>query len=151
MSLLALDLGTNMGYAINSNGVTMSGSVNFKPGKFDGGGIRFLKFRRWLDQIHAASPITEVCYEAVRAHTAIDAAHIYGALMGVLQVWCEEYNVPYSGVAVSTIKKFAAGKGNASKDEVIAAVKRLWGFDPKSSDEADAIALLHFKLYEVLD
>ena len=151
MSLLALDLGTNMGFALQSNGTILSGAVNFKPGKFDGGGIRFLKFRKWLDEIHASDQITEVVYEAVRRHIGTDAAHIYGALMGVLQMWCEEHNVPYSGESVQAIKIFATGKGNAGKEQVIAAVEKKWGFKPKSHDEADALALLHLRLYEVLN
>ena len=149
MTLLALDLGTNMGYAISSKGTVVSGSVSFKPGKFDGGGMRPLKFHRWLDDLHKTSVVTEVAFEAVRRHLGTDAAHIYGALMGVLTMWCEANKVPYEGVSVQAIKMFATGKGNAGKEAVTAAVKKRWGHNPKTDDEADALALLHLKLNEI--
>ncbi len=151
MSLLCLDLGTTTGYAISSNGAITSGSISFKPRKFDGGGMRFLQFRRWLDELHGAAAVTEVCFEAVRRHIGTDAAHIYGGLMATLQAWCEEHKIPYSGVTVQKIKQFATGKGNADKEAVIAAVKEKWGHSAKTHDEADAYALLRYKLYGVLE
>lgn len=151
MTLLALDLGTTLGFAAESNGSIISGSISFKPGKFDGGGMRPLKFRRWLEQLHDATPIKEVVFEAVRRHRGTDAAHIYGALMGVLTMWCEDKGIPYEGVTVQAIKKFATGKGNADKDMVIQAVREKWGFKPKDDNEADALALLHLRLYDVLN
>lgn len=151
MTLLALDLGTNTGFAVRTNGAIVSGTVSFKPGKFDGGGMRLLKFSRWLDEVHASSAFTEVVFEAVRRHLGTDAAHLYGSLMGVLTMWCESKGVPYEGVPVQTIKKFATGKGNADKNLVIACVREKWGFEPKDDNEADALALLHYKLYDVLN
>jgi len=48
---------------------------------------------------------------------------------------------PYAGVPVGTIKRFATGKGNASKDAVLAAMRQR-GFQPADDNEADAIAIL---------
>ena len=45
------------------------------------------------------------------------------------------------GVPVGTIKRFIAGKGNADKAAVIAAVRQR-GFYPADDNEADAIAIL---------
>ena len=51
-SSLALDLGTTTGYAIAvANGAIASGTVSFKPSRYDGGGIRYLRFRAWLDSM----------------------------------------------------------------------------------------------------
>lgn len=50
--------------------------------------------------------------------------------------------MPYQGVPVGTIKRFASGKGNAGKDAVIAAM-RARGFAPSDDNEADALALPH--------
>lgn len=150
MTLLALDLGTNTGFAIQVEGSITSGSINFKPRKFDGGGMRFLKFEAWLNELHKATPVHIVVFEGVRRHIGTDAAHIYGGLMATLMAWCEKNKVAYEGVPVATIKKFVTGKGNADKETVMAAVKEKWGFNPKDSDEADALALLHLRLYDVL-
>lgn len=149
MSLLALDLGTKTGYAAFAGGATVSGTMDFKPGRYEGGGMRYLKLRRWLDELHATSALTEVVFEEVRRHAATDAAHVYGGLLGVLTAWCEGQNpkVPYLGYPVGTIKKFATGKGNADKAAMIEAV-RLWGYEPVDDNEADAIALLRLAMTE---
>lgn len=42
---------------------------------------------------------------------------------------------------MKTIKRFITGKGNASKSEVIEAVKGK-GFIPQDDNEADALALM---------
>lgn len=49
------------------------------------------------------------------------------------------------GIPVGTIKKHATGKGNASKDEMIEAMKAR-GHSPADDNEADALALLHYAL-----
>jgi len=71
----------------------------------------------------------------------VDAAHAYGGFLAHLTAWCEDKQIPYLGVPVGTIKKHIAGKGNASKNEVISSVVNL-GFNPKDDNEADALALL---------
>jgi hypothetical protein len=48
-TILALDLGTTTGWAIRSfDGLITSGTVSFKPGRYDGGGMRYLRFTNWL-------------------------------------------------------------------------------------------------------
>ena len=138
---LALDLGTQTGWAIDRAGHIVSGTQSFKPGRYEGGGMRFLRFQRWLDELHQLTSFSEVHFEEVRRHTSTDSAHVYGGLLGQLSSWCEQHSIPYAGVPVGTIKRAIAGKGNASKDEVIAAVRRL-GYTPKDDNEADALALL---------
>jgi hypothetical protein len=49
--------------------------------------------------------------------------------------------VPYQGVPVGTIKRFATGRGNANKTAMIAAMQAR-GFHPGDDNEADALALL---------
>jgi hypothetical protein len=142
-TVLALDLGTTTGYALRMpSGRIVSGVASFKPGRFDGGGMRFVRFVRFLQEMLASTPIGAVYFEEVRRHLGVDAAHIYGGLMAHLTAWCEAKNIPYSGVPVGTIKKHATGKGNASKDEMIAAVKAR-GHAPADDNEADALALLY--------
>lgn len=92
-SLLALDLGTNTGWALRTpDDYTSSGTVLLKHTRFDGGGMRFLRFRRWLEDVDQdAGPIEAVFFEEVRRHIGTDAAHIYGGLLAVLTAWCEEH------------------------------------------------------------
>ena len=56
---LALDLGTTTGWAIRGHdGLITSGTVSFKPGRFDGGGMRYLRFTNWLTEIDRLPPDT---------------------------------------------------------------------------------------------
>jgi Holliday junction resolvasome RuvABC endonuclease subunit len=143
-TLLALDLGTQTGWALaGRDGRITSGSQSFKPQRFEGGGMRFLRFKRWLTEIkQCVDAIDQVVFEEVRRHVGVDAAHAYGGFMGQLTAWCEHHHIPYQGVPVGTIKKHATGKGNASKDDMLAAI-RARGHAPVDDNEADAIALLY--------
>jgi len=138
--ILALDLGQHTGWAVRTaDGVITSGTVEFKPGRHEGGGMGYLRFRRWLDELRlSTNGVTEVLYEEIRAHRGTLAAQIYGAFLGHLQAWCESR-------AVATIKRHVTGRGNADKEAVIAAVRAL-GFDPADDNEADALALLDWAL-----
>ena len=142
-TLLALDLGTTAGWALRgADGAISSGTVSFRPGRFNGGGMRYLRFTSWLTELDRLSgPIAAIWFEEVRRHAATDAAHVYGGLMATLTAWAELRGVPYEGVPVGTIKRFATGKGNAPKPAMIEAMRRR-GFAPADDNEADALALL---------
>lgn len=148
-AVLALDLGTTTGWALWSPdlGGIKSGTWNLRGGRFDGAGMRFVRFAAHLCELHTASPLARIAYEEVRRHIGTDAAHIYGGLWGTLTGWCENWKVPYQGVPVGTIKKDATGKGNASKEQMIAAMREA-GFSPADDNEADALALLRLNLKE---
>lgn len=145
--VLAIDLGTTTGWALRTkDGQIAHGFASFKPQRFEGGGMRYLRFKRWLTEIKVlATDIHAVYFEEVRRHAGVDAAHVYGGLMATLTTWCEHHNIAYQGVPVGTIKKHATGKGNAGKAEVMAAM-RVLGHPVTDDNEADALALLHWAL-----
>lgn len=145
--ILALDLGTTTGWALRpTNGPIAHGWMSLKGGRYEGGGMRYLRFSRWLHEIYGtAGDINAVYFEEVRRHASTDAAHVYGGLMATLTAWCESRNIPYEGVPVGTIKKHATGKGNAGKDDILAAMQAL-GHPVSDDNEADALALLHWAL-----
>lgn len=144
--ILALDLGTRTGWACQVGATLATGTTDFKNGRYEGGGMRFLRFRQWLDRFAGADNLPEAIYfEEVRRHQGTDAAHVYGGLLGTLTAWCEEHKVPYRGVPVGTIKKFATGKGNAGKEMMIAAAQAD-GRQITDDNEADAYWLLQYAL-----
>ena len=141
-TVLALDLGTKTGWAIaKGDDVIASGMSEFRPGRFEGAGMTFLRFGRWLDDLlRNAGRIDIVAFEEVRAHAGTLAAQVYGGFLAHLTAWCERNSIAYQGVPVATIKRHATGKGNASKDLVAAAMKAR-GFHPCDDNEADALAI----------
>ncbi len=130
-AILALDLGSKTGWALyQADGTITNGTVEFKPGRFEGGGMAFVRFKHWLDEVHRfAAPIEQIHFEEVRSHVGTTAAHVYGGFLAHLTAWAEQQEIPYQGVPVGTIKKHATGKGNASKAEVIEAMRRKGGLD----------------------
>ncbi len=145
--ILALDLGQRTGWAVRSrDGAIASGVQEFRPGRFEGGGMIWLRFRAWLQEVdETAGGVGVVVFEEVRRHLGTSAGHIYGGYLAHLTAWAEANRIPYQGVPVGTIKRHIAGKGNADKQAVIAAVRRL-GFSPCDDNEADALALLDWAI-----
>ena len=146
-AILALDLGTHTGWALwQADRSITSGTTHFAPQRFEGGGMRYLRFKRWLTELKQTSDgLDAVFFEEVRRHAGVDAAHAYGGFMAHLTAWCEHHQIPYQGVPVGTIKKHATGKGNANKAAMLAAA-RWRGFSPADDNEADALALLDWAL-----
>ena len=142
--LLGLDLGTTTGFATVSDVGIVSGVQSFKNDRFSGGGMRFLKFEKWLNEMPQPN---QVVFEEVRRHRGTTAAHVYGGLLAILTKWCESRSIPYQGVPVGTIKKSWTGLGNAPKERMISEAEKR-GFKPKDDNEADALALVHYWMSE---
>lgn len=145
--VLCLDLGTTTGWAVHSKqGLITSGTISFKNDRWQGGGMRFLKFNRFLNELNEnAGPISMVFFEEVRRHMGVDAAHAYGGFLAHLTAWCEQQNIAYEGVPVGTIKRHATGKGNANKTMMIESAKAR-GHLPADDNEADALALVYWAI-----
>lgn len=146
MNILALDLGTKCGYALETpSGSIVSGVWNLTPSKFDSYGQRFVAFKQALTRKHAIWPLAKIYYEEVRAHMAVDAAHVYGGMMATLQTFCLENKIEYQGVPVGTIKRHATGKGNSKKPEMIKAAVRLYSsINVVDDNHADALCILNW-------
>jgi Holliday junction resolvasome RuvABC endonuclease subunit len=125
-----------------ADGRITSGTSEYRQDRWQGGGVKFLLFRRWLTEIkNCVGELDLIVFEEVRRHASVDSSHAYGGWLAILAAWCEHHSIPYQAVPVGTIKRHVTGKGNADKAAVIDAVRRR-GFNPADDNEADAIALL---------
>lgn len=157
---VAFDLGTSCGWALGSHDPLEPydyGVFDLRPRRYQGGGMRFVLFRSFLNDT-LKDDVGLVAFEEVRRHAGTDAAHIYGGLMATLCVACEIRSIPYVGIPVATIKRHATGKGNAPKEAMVAwalrarELGRVAPFDGGiGEDEADALALLDYTLKEYPD
>jgi len=137
MKILAIDPGTHCGYALSP---FESGVWDLSPRRYEGGGMRFVKLRNYL--IKACEGVDMVVFEEVRGHKGTDAAHVYGGIVAIITEHCELKGIPYSGVPVGTIKKYATGKGNVNKEAMIKAAKERWpDIDLVDDNQADALHL----------
>ncbi|WP_375679549.1 MULTISPECIES: crossover junction endodeoxyribonuclease RuvC [unclassified Bartonella] len=143
-TILCLDLGTKTGWALrDADGFITSDTEHFQSRRFEGGGMRYLRFKKWLSELkRSVDEIDAVYFEEVRRHVGTDASHVYGGFLATLTAWCEHHQIPYEGIPVGTIKKAMTGKGNASKAEMIKAM-RAKGHAPCDDNEADALAILY--------
>lgn len=141
--VVGIDPGTSCGWAVRyPDGAYCSGTWDLRARRHEGGGMRFLRFTKYfaelLDGLRYGDGII-VGYEEVRRHMGVDAAHVYGGIIGALSARCEELQIPYSGYPVGTVKKLATGKGNASKDAMVEAAVDKWpGYEWSGYDEVDA-------------
>jgi len=136
MSSMGLDLGTTFGYAFSEG---RHGSFQLKKKPKEPVGVRYTGFSVWLQSI--APDVHTIYYEDVKNHVGILASHMYGGYLAVLQMFAYRHNIELIPIGVGTVKKFATGKGNASKEEMIAAAVQL-GYSPNDDNEADAIHIL---------
>lgn len=155
MTILALDLGTHTGWAIAAPTfggsleyhMTESGVQVFDVKRGESPGMRYLRFRRWIEDV-TPPDCRLICYE--QTHNRGGAAtEIAAGLATRVQEICALRAIEHAAVHSATLKKATTGKGNADKAAMLAAVAQKWKA-VESDDEADAIALLHYALAELL-
>jgi hypothetical protein len=73
-------------------------------------------------------------------------AHALGELGGVVRLALWEAGVAYVDVAPASLKRYATGKGNAPKAEVMMAAGKRLGYDGHDDNESDALWLWHMAM-----
>lgn len=143
MNILAIDIGTQLGWALTKrDGSIHSGSEGFQPAKRGGHGGKFLAFMTHLNEVrNSHGDLHAVYFEDVKRHQGVLAAHAFGGFLAILQAWCHINRVPMYGVGVGVVKKAWTGNGAAKKEMMIASAKQH-GFTPADDNEADALAIL---------
>lgn len=69
------------------------------------------------------------------------ARETLGEFGGLLRFYLLDHDPELVEVPPTTLKKFATGKGNAKKEQVMQSVLKNWGYESASNDDADAYAL----------
>ncbi|GAF91053.1 unnamed protein product [marine sediment metagenome] len=146
LTILAIDPGTACGWAVRHRAGTYdSGVWLLRPNRWRNMGAMMLRLRldltRMLSDLTSTQypPVDLVAFEEVRRHLGVDAAHVYGAIMGVVCEVCETHKLAYEAFPVGTIKKHATGSGRASKDDMLVAARERWpGYAWQDDNEVDA-------------
>ena len=142
MNLLALDLSlTRTGWATHHSvlaGPHATGTIT--PPKGMGGVERLIWIRKSLTGL--ISLVELVVMEGYSYGVARgNALTQLGELGGVVRVLFHELGVPWVEVPPATLKKYATGKGNAGKAEVLVAAVRRLGYEGSDDNVADAMWL----------
>ncbi|KOQ17890.1 hypothetical protein ABW38_00520 [Achromobacter xylosoxidans] len=142
--MLALDLGTKLGWAVRSrDGRVAHGTQVFTPRASWSRGQRWLRARSFLSELITSRQVHAIAYEDVKRHMGTDAAHAYGAFLCLVEMLADSHRLRLLPVGVKTIKKHWTGNGNADK-AAMEAQARARGFRPESDNDADALAILHW-------
>ena len=84
-----------------------------------------------------------IVYEQSKFLRGVNATRNSFGFEAVLAYFCFDYGIPLIGVYGTELKKWAYGKGNATKEQMLEASKRF-GYTGESFDIADAVCLLAF-------
>jgi crossover junction endodeoxyribonuclease RuvC len=69
-----------------------------------------------------------------------------GELGGVVKLLLHRNKYRYAIAAPTQLKKFASGKGNCMKDEIMMHVFKRWGYEAKDNNQSDAYVLARIAL-----
>ena len=134
MNIIGLDLSlTSTGYSINGN----TGTVSVKTK----GAERLFDIREDVNNILVSNNIQYACIEGYAFSARNSQSHKIGELGGAIRLLMYELQIPYVEVPPTSRAKFATGKGNAAKSEVISSISARTGIlwvGSGADDECDA-------------
>lgn len=139
--VLGLDIAEHCGY-FSKHG---RGTWNFTESKRRNDNKQHKSFRDTLISFIVENGIKQIVAEDVNVGKYFGAMRKLSEFRGILLEVCDELNLPEPYfVPVPTVKKFATGSGNASKDEMVEAMIKKYGITPEDDNEADACHLFHY-------
>ena len=147
VAVLALDLGTRTGWALAEHGRVESGVQVFDVRRGESPGMRYLRFNRWLDDV--GPRVSLIVYEQTHQRGGA-ATEVAAGFATRVQEFCARLGLEHAAVHSATLKKFATGRGNAKKPEMVAAARSRLGYRGDDDDEADARWLLAYAEAEIL-
>ena len=139
--LLGLDLGGQVGWALagRSCGVFEYGVFCIVPKRGESPGIRYLRLQSALHAIHRRWPgLRLIAFEAAHHRGGAATAYALGA-EAIVQAVAADLGIEHVSIHSATLKRFATGKGHASKAEMIAAATAATGWETLDEHAADAV------------
>lgn len=149
--LLALDLGSAVGWAVGPPGTVPRVGTALLPAYGQDEGAYFASYADWLaDMITLFAP-DEIAAEQTLANVENRGQHATESLLGLraltsLVAYRRETRLTWH--AVSTVRKAVCGNGHAKKDAVNVAIIRR-GVKPDSHNAADAAAVWFYRTGQI--
>lgn len=143
--ILGLDLGASCGWALLDSETAIysdGGTQEIKLKSKDNKAKKWIEFRSWLCLTLDLYKPDLVAVEDVARHVGVHAAHAYGFYRYCMESECLVRNIPVLSLSVGQWKKISAGKGNSQKEEVAAAMNKIYPHIIfKSDDHSDAVGI----------
>jgi Holliday junction resolvasome RuvABC endonuclease subunit len=146
-NILGLDPATHCGWAHSCG---KSGVWDLSPKADESREMRLIRFRSQLQKIKNEYGLDLIVFEASRNLNYGNAVKLAAQLQAVIEIFCHDNHVNYKGYSAKTIKKFATGNGNASKQMMMEAANEKWpNITLINNDHADALWILEFAKAEL--
>lgn len=144
MRLLALDHGGRTGWCAGDGArlPAIGSRLNPHAGSPDALEALYLDHERWLEGLILDFKPRVVAFEAPISvpGTGVKSLRVTIGLAAITGLTCYRRTVVIREVTVAQTKQALAGRGNATKDQMVAAA-RAYGYPVKFPDEADAFAV----------
>ena len=111
-------------------------------------GERLVRFRaelsKALDDCYALSVPDYVALEWAHNMRSGPAMAMHGYIRNVVLEWCAERDLPLVKVYPLDVKHHATGRGNATKEQMVAKAQKRWRLEVATHDEADALFIADY-------
>jgi Holliday junction resolvasome RuvABC endonuclease subunit len=141
MEILSLDTATRTGFAHTS---APSGAISFDLKRGESPGMRWLKFRQWLNTFLDTHPTDLIIYELEGLARSRAAAHVAHGFTSIVEAIAAERGIDLTNIGPKVLKKWATNNGNAGKMEMMDAAELIVRRPMNDDNEADAILLLAY-------
>jgi len=145
MIIMGIDLSlTSTGYCVSGNAGVIESKLR--------GPARLVEISEILISRIRENDASLVAIEGYSFSSRNSQAHSIGELGGVVRVELFKNEIPFIEIPPTCRAKFATGKGNASKNEVISSVSAKTGIiwsNPGADDKCDAWILEEMVLYKL--
>lgn len=112
-------------------------------------GFKWLRWESRLRTFLKEKGIKALAYELPAGRNIKPIIHS-SKLIAIIEKVCVELEIEYIEFSSSEVKKFATGNGNANKEKMVEAAKKLWGYEGKDDNEADALHILQLLKAKIL-
>ncbi len=121
-----------------------SGVQKFFIDRGESAGMRFIRFNAWVEDMISKTQPQLIIYEQAH-HRGGHATDLLVGMATRVQEACARHGIECAAVHSSTLKKWATGKGNAEKCEMIKRAEALFpGMKIMGDDHADALLILRY-------
>lgn len=147
---LSLDLGSTTGWAVLANGFIQSGSEIFERKKGrktipdDHPGKKFYDFHCWLNGLVRLWKPEIIYFEEILSYQNNSTNQLLFGFRAVLHVVAARRGIPVESVWPTTLKVKVAGKGNATKKEMLDLALRTLSPEVTDHNESDALLILSY-------
>jgi len=147
INILTIDPGAKTGWASLHGDKIRHGVEDFTIKKGESAGMQLIRFECWLEEIIKLTEPKLVVYEEVKSQWIGPSLDLQ-RFVAIIQSFCEKRGLNYTFVNPAALKRWATGKGNASKELMLAfAEMRNDGPDKiENNHEADAFLMLKMRM-----